>query len=232
MPMPPFILAQDADDWGKIVFGVIFAIIWAISGVVSWINKKQEEARRERVRQEIERSARVPEPPPVPGAAESPYGPLRRGPVGEMGPRPGDRDIHEGFAYRHPEVGRVPAPPMPPRQAPPPRRVPAPARVQQRPQQQSQPGRRSKRRRQGQPAPPPIPSASIPTLELAESSPASTATSPGSALVTDQKTAAVLPAVDARTLRRWLNPQTLRSQYILTEILQPPLALRQERHLP
>jgi hypothetical protein len=34
------------------------------------------------------------------------------------------------------------------------------------------------------------------------------------------------PAVDAAVIRRWLRPGTLRSQYILTEIFQPPLALR------
>jgi hypothetical protein len=32
--------------------------------------------------------------------------------------------------------------------------------------------------------------------------------------------------VDAKVLARWLRPQTLRSQFILTEIFQPPLALR------
>ena len=30
----------------------------------------------------------------------------------------------------------------------------------------------------------------------------------------------------APAIRRWLNPATLRSQYILTEVLQPPLGLR------
>jgi hypothetical protein len=34
-------------------------------------------------------------------------------------------------------------------------------------------------------------------------------------------------AVDAAALRRWLRPQTLRTQFILTEILQPPPALRE-----
>jgi len=34
---------------------------------------------------------------------------------------------------------------------------------------------------------------------------------------------------DAAALSRWLTPRTLRSQFILTEILQPPLALREEK---
>jgi hypothetical protein len=31
---------------------------------------------------------------------------------------------------------------------------------------------------------------------------------------------------DAPTIRKWLKPQTLRAQFVLTEIFQPPLALR------
>jgi hypothetical protein len=33
--------------------------------------------------------------------------------------------------------------------------------------------------------------------------------------------------VDAQVLGRWLRPQTLRTQFILTEIFQPPVTLRQ-----
>jgi len=36
--------------------------------------------------------------------------------------------------------------------------------------------------------------------------------------------------VDAKVLARWLRPQTLRAQFILTEIFQPPVSLR-ESHL-
>jgi hypothetical protein len=32
--------------------------------------------------------------------------------------------------------------------------------------------------------------------------------------------------IDAATLRRWLRPQVLRNQFILSEIFQPPIALR------
>ena len=35
--------------------------------------------------------------------------------------------------------------------------------------------------------------------------------------------------VNSDLLRRWLRPQTLRTQFIVTEIFQPPLALREER---
>jgi hypothetical protein len=36
--------------------------------------------------------------------------------------------------------------------------------------------------------------------------------------------------VDARVLARWLVPQTLRAQFVLTEIFQPPVSLR-DSHL-
>jgi hypothetical protein len=40
------------------------------------------------------------------------------------------------------------------------------------------------------------------------------------------------PSATAETLRRWMTPATLRQQFIVTEIFQPPLALRagSDRH--
>jgi hypothetical protein len=37
------------------------------------------------------------------------------------------------------------------------------------------------------------------------------------------------PTVNAESLHRWLRPETLRQQFMLTEVLQPPLALRPHR---
>ncbi|MGH7178789.1 MAG: hypothetical protein ACREJC_15530 [Tepidisphaeraceae bacterium] len=37
------------------------------------------------------------------------------------------------------------------------------------------------------------------------------------------------PSATAITVSRWLRPQTLRQQFILTEVFQPPLALRPDR---
>lgn len=37
------------------------------------------------------------------------------------------------------------------------------------------------------------------------------------------------PVATARSLAQWMRPETLRSQFILTEILKPPLALRPPR---
>lgn len=39
-----------------------------------------------------------------------------------------------------------------------------------------------------------------------------------------------LQSVNAAALHRWLTPQTLRRQFILTEVLQPPLTLRDSDH--
>jgi hypothetical protein len=36
------------------------------------------------------------------------------------------------------------------------------------------------------------------------------------------------PSANAATLKRWMNPSTLRQQFMLTEIFQPPLALREQ----
>jgi hypothetical protein len=39
------------------------------------------------------------------------------------------------------------------------------------------------------------------------------------------------PTADATAIRRWLTPATLRQQYMLTELLGPPLALRRDREI-
>ncbi len=36
-------------------------------------------------------------------------------------------------------------------------------------------------------------------------------------------------SADAASVKRWLRPETLRQQFILTEVLQPPVALREPR---
>jgi hypothetical protein len=46
---------------------------------------------------------------------------------------------------------------------------------------------------------------------------------------TSHATAPGLPSARAQSIHHWFQPQTLRAQFILTEILQPPLALREPR---
>ena len=38
-----------------------------------------------------------------------------------------------------------------------------------------------------------------------------------------------VPPESAASIRKWLTPATLKNQFLLTEILQPPLALREKR---
>jgi hypothetical protein len=44
--------------------------------------------------------------------------------------------------------------------------------------------------------------------------------------ITEPVTRAKAPTVDAGAIRGWMTPNTLRQQFILTEILQPPLGMR------
>jgi hypothetical protein len=44
-------------------------------------------------------------------------------------------------------------------------------------------------------------------------------------------TAAHPTSATAASLNRWLNPKTMRQQFILTELLQPPITMR-DNHLP
>ncbi|MFN4242952.1 MAG: hypothetical protein ACK4PI_06915 [Tepidisphaerales bacterium] len=79
------------------------------------------------------------------------------------------------------------------------------------------------------PAPPPLPSQA--TMPSSQTVRRTVATDPlvfnTASPTADQKP----PIADARRLRQLLNPVTLREQYILTEIFQPPLALRDERQI-
>jgi hypothetical protein len=85
--------------------------------------------------------------------------------------------------------------------------------------------------RRGRRSPPPIAIAA--PLFTAAPAPAATSLPPMVPMQRTQAKAIVpttpthtAPALDAASLRRWLTPVTLRQQYLLTEILQPPLALR------
>jgi hypothetical protein len=98
-------------------------------------------------------------------------------------------------------------------------------KVGRRQQQQQQQGRRPQAQRAAEPA--------LPMLELAEAE-GSTAPIASTAISGARRAGGGGgggggTSANAATLRQWLTPQTLRSQYILTEILQPPLALRPDR---
>src|SRR5688572_8255569 len=97
MLWPTFILAESEINLPKVIFGLIFLAIWGLSAIVSWVNKKQQEAKRQRVREELERSARM-----TPRTVNRPV------------QRPPPRRIAEGIAQRFPEVLQPPRPAPPP----------------------------------------------------------------------------------------------------------------------
>ncbi|MGB7158777.1 MAG: hypothetical protein WBD40_11960, partial [Tepidisphaeraceae bacterium] len=104
------ILADSDVDLPKIIFGVIFFLIWVLSAVVSWVNKKQQEAKRQRAREEMERSIRY-------GQQQQPSPQRQR--VNRPGDRPAQRRIAEGIAQRFPDVLLPPSPPRVPPLPPP-----------------------------------------------------------------------------------------------------------------
>ena len=139
----------------------------------------------------------------------------------------GLREATPPFAVQIP----VPPPPPPPLAArvppewmmpqgvivqPPPVPVPVPQRAQRR-------GKQSKRNRQVGPvaaAPAQVVQATLEAIQASRSpAPAPSINQPAP------------PPANAAALHRWLSARTLRSQFILTEILQPPLALREPRQL-
>lgn len=194
----PSILAQEDSNLPKIIFGLIFFIIWVLSAVVSWVNKKQQEAKRQRVREELERGARYRQQPPAP--PPRPPAPQQR--------RPAPQRIAEGIAQRFPDVMLPPAPPpMPPQQ-----RRPAPPKPQRAPKQ-------AKPRR-------PAPAPTLPSL--VETAPSKQPYVD----ITQPLPRAKPPSVDAAAIAKWMTPATLRQQFILTEIFQPPLALRPDPRDP
>jgi hypothetical protein len=204
----PHILADSEDELPiKLIIGVIVLIFWGISALakVAKQSAQKQKERLKQVREAIERSQQ---------AARQ-----RTGQPAMAKPRP----VQQPVALA-PEIAR---------------RIPkyTPAKVpqQRRPQQQqrravptgrpatnynamAQPKKRPAK------APPPLPRAPIAAQEepvkmtLAEEAPPTTVTSRSS------KKPATVGAV---AIRRWMRPQTLRQQFILTEVLQPPLAFRE-----
>jgi hypothetical protein len=200
-------------NWPKIIFGAIFLIIWAISAFVSWINKQQQEAKRRRVREELEGvSQRV-------GAAMRQ---AQRRPPPMPPPRQPQR-IAEGLAQRFPDVLLPPAP-LPPPPIPQQQRRPMPVPRQTMPPKPVRRAPKQPQVRRPAPLPPPV---QPPLMVLEEVTPQTT--SPISdAPQTARSGARAKPPVDAVALAKWLKPATLRQQFMLTEILQPPLALRSD----
>ena len=139
--------------------------------------------------------------------------------IDPMGRQQLQQQLNPGYQVRHPEM--LASRPRPPSRAQP--RAPMPvqpiAAMPQRPQQRQRPRRRG-------PAvlpPPPIPAmqGNAPRSLVAQGAAKPVATKPAAP--------APVQSVKAPAIARWLNPATLRQQFILTEVFQPPLAMRDER---
>lgn len=179
----------------KIVFGVAVGVFWVIAQIASALGKKKEQAKRERVRLELERNAHQRRGPDWEQVAQTP--PLPPPPVNRP---PAPQPYQSAPQY-------PPVPPRPPQQQQ--------HRQPQRPARQPKPPKLPKKKKQP-PAPP------VPVLEEVEETRRTVVES------TEQRKQRE-PRVGARELRTWLNPSTMRQQFIVTEILQPPLTLRPPR---
>lgn len=187
-----------------VVFIIIIVVIWTLSGIATAINKQKEQERRRQLRMQLERSAATER-----GSRQVPP------PFAQPAPRPAfePRQISEGIATRFPDVL---LPPDPPRRV-----VRAPQPPPLRPGGPRGQKKQKKKSRQAvaavQAAAPPPGEDPVENL---------VAPAPPVAPVRAAPTGTLAPAIS-----RWLKPETLRQQFILTEIFQPPIALRERREI-
>ncbi len=226
--------AAPDNEFQKVLFGSIFFIIWAIfAGINWWVKEKQKQRQRQMPVPPAPESA----PPPVPlPPGPSPSRPPQRMPPGPL-PSPSRAPQRMAPAPRRmpPPVPKNPMMNRPRPQGPPTVRRPAPPRV---------PGTSGASRN------PPMVSVPRPRRSPVEA--LARMTEPSS--TTASSAAAAAPAgiarrpdiystqlgaaetggkrdhlgADAAALNRWLRPATLRQQFLLTEILQAPVALRRD----
>ena len=200
-------------DAVKLIVGVVVAIVWGLGALASAVKKKQKDVEAQRRHQEHwqqigqemrDRAARA-----VSTLSQQPgQAPLPPLPPRAPGHAPPPRMSQPVFAPQRSIAGRpVAQRPMPPR-AMPARPVTQPA--PRRPKKQKAKG-------QGLPTAPPLPAVPAP-VAIQAASPAAVSATAG------ERRGGT--GANAAALARWLTPATLRSQFILTEILQPPLALR------
>ncbi len=179
-----------------IIFIVIMVIIWGIIASSAAANKQKEMERRRRLQAELQQMA-------MQQAARN---------AGVVPPPQPTRRISPGIAQRFPDVLLPPAPQQWQQQQPMSRTAPPAMRRQIQPQ--------PKRPAQRRVAAPP----------LAQSQPSKPRQAPAPSSATDPIVTLTpertVTGVNAAAIRRWAKPNVLRQQFILTEIFQPPLALR------
>jgi hypothetical protein len=201
------ILAQDGDDFGKIIGGVVVVLFWIISAIAGAIGKRrQDKSRRQNPNRQAdlerelrERQARLREMQGLPPLPPPPPQPL-------PGSYP-SRSI--------PQQMPPPAPQAPSRPQPAPVSLPLPRQVPPRPAKQPKPAKQVRRPRDVVSAPA---LQERPAARATPAQPVLAAASPGSGV--------------ARDLRAALHPTALRRQILLMEILLPPVALRDTSQRP
>jgi hypothetical protein len=124
-------------------------------------------------------------------------------------------------AKKPPQTKSEPLPPM--------RGIIPPMRQQQQQMIRAIGGRRRKPV-PARPVPPRAPVVAPDILEVIPDAPPTSARAAQRASVSNTAVTAHNPSsVNATAIRRWLTPSTLQKQFILTEIFQPPLAMRGDR---
>jgi hypothetical protein len=212
--------SADDENVGKIAVAVVAIIIWAIGALAkkaSQSTNKQKERLRQ-VRESIERAHAQQQPVTLnPEIARRLPPVLPQRPPVVRRPNPAGR-----AATNYDQMTGQP------RTAPPPvagQRIPAPRQVQSRPRPAAKrPIPRTVAQRPMTAARPAI--AAPPSAPPAEVILLPEATRP----VAEVPRPVVRPAITATSINRWATPDTLRQQFILTEIFQPPLAMREERY--
>jgi hypothetical protein len=194
-----FILADAGDDFGKIIIGIVVMILWGIGALVKMSKTQSEQARRRQ--EQLNAAIR----------AQMEAARQQEMAAAAMGQRTGQRMPPPVLQQRQQQGQRRPAR-VP---VPPPLQMRAPVQ-QQRPQQS-----RKQQRRRVMPSQQPVATAQtlleeIPRVLESEIGQGAVAASPA------RRQAAAAPPM----LR--LTPQSIRQQFILAEILQPPLALRDQ----
>jgi hypothetical protein len=203
----------DSDPMARGIIFVIVLISWGISALAKALknSNEKEKQRRRAVRQSIEQSQRIPQQRAAQQAGRAPApAPARV----QSRPQAFPKAQARRPVQLAPEIAR---------------RVPPPRAT--RPPQKRQPQLRrgptdynAMAQATSRPAPPPLPALTKkqPVLEEVDLIPDEPA-----ALMSSQRKP---PTVGAVAIRKWLRPMTLRQQFILTELFQPPIALR-ENHL-
>ena len=192
-----------ADNTGKFVIAVIVLVIWGINALITAINKRQKQARQQSLMHRAPVSQ--PAPTPRPGVDIERQFQARR----EAAERHRQQVREQLERARALAQGRLHGPAAIPRVAPP--RIPAPVF-------------------RAPPSPPRRAVAKKPAPVIAAAAPPPlVSTQPVAAAAAPQSAVRATPSASSTLLHRWMTPRTLRSQFILTEIFQPPLAMREPR---